>query len=63
MMKIQVHDNKGIETHELSVDELTPQVERKLKALYAFGGYCKIGNTRYQSAEVLLADIAPRMAG
>ena len=56
MMNIQVHDNKGIETHKLSAADITPQVERKLKALYAFGGFCKVGNQKYPSAESLLAD-------
>ncbi|OFC70544.1 hypothetical protein BFC18_12340 [Alteromonas confluentis] len=62
MMNIQVHDNKGIATHKLSAADITPQVERKLKALYAFGGFCKVGNQKYPSAESLLADCAPRMA-
>ncbi len=61
-MEIHVHDNNGIETHRLSAEDITPQVERKLKALYAFGGFCKIGSKTYPDVDSLIAASLPAVA-
>ena len=54
MSLICVYDNTMNETHRLTFEDLNTVVVRKLRALYAFGGFCKMNGQRLNSIEELL---------